>query len=604
MGDAYKLRSAFGDLLSKLSRPILTLLFSLLSISYPVIRVRAEVVSESSLSTDAYHSYGYIRMSDGVNLAYVIWLPKKTGQFPTLLTYDPYNAGGVSYKDVQPLLDGGYAVLGVNVRGTGCSEGTYSFTGPKEGPDGAVVVEWAASQPWSNGSIGMFGSSNGGMSQLAVAAQRPAHLRAITPSAIAASVYREEGATSGGMIHLGEAAEWTFDIQPMIAGWGIKNRESEGDTLCRSIRESRPKTTSFYNDVLRHPLNDEWWESRALENSAGRVSIPTLIMETWQDQYDMPDGALRIFQLIQSEHKSIILENGQHGGAWDITRWKRWLDHWVKGIDNGAEHDPAVVVLWEQGGRGASGWTTTYPTWPVPTLERDTFYLSADGTLSESHNAVPDSIGVRSYVYPMGTELVGSEDQFALAPEKLGTLNYETKKMDRDMALLGNPVLDLFFSSEQADTSFFFTLKDIDENGNVMFLQRAYLRASLREVDSARSTEDYIAHTFKRYQMLTPGKVYEAKLSLGAIGHVVRKNHRLQLSILAPNEIPSPVMGSAPVGGVSINKVYQSDRYPSTLVLPVIPGETAHAAPPVCGSLPMQPCRYSPENHQGKIAAR
>lgn len=546
------------------------------------------------LEGDVYREYGYTSLKDGIRLAYVIWRPRKEGRYPILFIYNEYYANGLSFVKAKEFLEAGYAVLGVNARGTGCSEGAgYSFLDPQEALDGAEVVEWAAAQPWSDGNIGMFGGSNGGMSQIAVAAQRPPHLKAIAPTAIAASLYREEGATTGGMIHLGHVASWTFDLQPEVARLGADARIQGGDTECASIRARRPEETSFYKDVLAHPLQDQWWESRALENIVDRVQVPTLIQQTWQDPWDMPDGALRLFELLRTDSKSkrLVVQNGDHGGAWSTPRQIRWFDRWVKGTRNGVEDEPPVLIKWEQGGVGSSGWTTSYSSWPVPGLRRQTFYLTAAGELTREASRLGEKEGVRSYVYPMGTELVGSNEQFALAPLSIGSLHYETDVMGEDLALLGTPILTLYFSSEQMDTDFLFTLKDIDAGGNTLFLQRAYLRASLRAIDPGRTTRDYIAHSFRRHENLVPGKIYELKLSLGAIGHVVRKGHRLQLSILAPNPIPSPVMGSVPSGGLSINKIYHSVRHRSILDLPVVPGEKALAPAPECGSLPMQPCR-------------
>lgn len=541
---------------------------------------------------DTYREYGYISLKDGVRLAHVIRRPKREGRYPTLFIFNEYDADGLSFEGAKPFLEAGYAVLGVNARGTGCSEGDgYSFLDPQGGPDGAAVVEWAASQPWSDGHIGMFGGSNGGMSQIAIAAQQPPHLRAIAPTAIAASLYREEGATAGGMIHLGEAATWTFDLQPKVASLGADARIRGGDTMCAGIRARRPAETRFYRDVLAHPLQDWWWESRALENIVEKVRIPTLIQQTWQDPWDMPDGALRLFELLKGEAKRLVVQNGGHGGAWSTPRLIRWFDRWVKGEKNGVEGEPKVLINWEHGGAGSDGWTTSHANWPVPELRRRPFYLTADGELTPELSRLDGKDGVRSYVYPMGTELVGSNSHFALAPLPIGSLNYETAVMKEDLALLGTPILTFHFSSEQRDTDFLFTLKDIDAGGNTLFLQRAYLRASLRAIDPRRTTRDYVAHAFRRYEKLIPGKIYEIKLSLGAIGHVVRKGHRLQLSILAPNPIPSPVMGSVPTGGPSINKVFHSIRHRSMLDLPVVPGERAQAPAPQCGSLPMQPCR-------------
>jgi putative CocE/NonD family hydrolase len=52
----------------------------------------------------------------------------------------------------------GYAVVVQDCRGTGRSEGDFRFM-VNEGPDGVDAIAWCAEQPWSSGSVGMFGSS-------------------------------------------------------------------------------------------------------------------------------------------------------------------------------------------------------------------------------------------------------------------------------------------------------------------------------------------------------------------------------------------------------------------------------------------------------------
>jgi predicted acyl esterase len=198
---------------------------------------------------------------------------------------------------------------------------------------------------------------------------------------------------------------------------------------------------------------------------------------------------------------------------------------------------------------------------------------------------------MRGYLYPAGTELVGNNEQFAVAPFDSGVLSYRTEPMAEDMTLIGLPQLTFYFSCEQEDTDFMFTLKDIDPAGNTLFLQRAFLRASLRAIDEQKSTPEEVIQSFSNTDKLVPGKIYEVKLSIPAIGHVVRRGHRLELSILAPSATPAPVMGGVPVGLPSFNKVYHSARYPSELKLPVVPGEVAQKPAPACGSLQFQPCR-------------
>lgn len=151
------------------------------------------------------------------------------------------------------------------------------------------------------------------------------------------------------------------------------------------------------------------------------------------------------------------------------------------------------------------------------------------------------------------------------------------------------------------------TLKDVDPEGNTLYLTRGFLRASLREIDPARTWSDEVNQSFRKIEKLTPGKIYEARFSFWTMAHVVRQGHRLELSILAPSDIPSPNMGATPIGGSSVNKVFHSTQYPSRLVLPIVPGEKAQAPAPACGTLWYQPCRKaspSAENWSGGFVRR
>ena len=138
---------------------------------------------------------GYLTTRDGQELRYSVLLPEGAGPFPTLLHYNGYDAGsigGVAYLagdatyprtlDKQ-LVDAGYAIIGVNARATGCSTGdSLDWLRPLYGQDGYDAVEFAASQSWSTGNVGMYSWSWAGMSQLWTASFRPPHLKAIAPA--------------------------------------------------------------------------------------------------------------------------------------------------------------------------------------------------------------------------------------------------------------------------------------------------------------------------------------------------------------------------------------------------------------------------------------
>ena len=548
---------------------------------------------------DVYREIGYVPMKDGVELAYVVWRPKKEGRYPTLVTYSPYATHGAPFTAAQPYLEHGYAYVGANIRGTGCSEGQYGLWHPREGPDGAQLIEWAGTQPWSTGSVGMIGISYPGHTQIMTAAQHPSHLKAISAGGLTASSYRDIW-VPGGIFNVGMVGWWTFDAQPTIARSAAERRIQWGDDRCTENQLRHKANPAFY-EVQQHLLLDDWWKSRDLETIIGRVDVPTLIIHGWQDQETVSQGAPLLFKMLKAANKKMILQSGGHGVAGrSISRAEeiRWMDRWLKGENNGIDKEPPVTVWWEvkdEAGKAAPNWTTTYTNWPVPELQRSTLYMTHDGKLSREAPAARSDNGERRYLYPTGIELVGNNEQFAVKTRPIGALTYLSEPMTEDTAILGLPQVTFHASSEQKDTDFMVTLHDVDAAGNTLFLQRAVLRASLRAVDTARSTADQIIQRFDKTEELVPGRIYEFKLSLYGLGHVVRQGHRLELSILAPSSMFQPDWGPLPLSLPSLNKVFHSPQYPSTLILPIVPGAKAQAPAPPCGSLQFQPCRFAPK---------
>jgi predicted acyl esterase len=163
--------------------------------------------------------------------------------------------------------------------------------------------------------------------------------------------------------------------------------------------------------------------------------------------------------------------------------------------------------------------------------------------------------------------------------------------MTEDLTILGAPQLTFYVSIEHDDADFVVDLHDLYPNGDVQYLQRGMLRASMRAIDPVRSRPDAIRHKFDKRDPLTPGKVYEIKMSLPPIGAVIRQGHRLEVTIMAPSPIAQPDWGFLPVGQAGRNTVFHSADRPSVLNVPVIPGVGAQGPVPACGSLDFQPCR-------------
>jgi putative CocE/NonD family hydrolase len=544
--------------------------------------------------------YGYLSMKDGTRLAYVVWRPSRDGRYAAVLNYSAYEQSGAPFDRVKRFLDAGYAYVGANVRGTGSSEGSFSYFQPVEAEDGAAIVEWIGTQSWCTGDVGMVGSSYGAHTQIAVAARRPRHLKAIIPISSDGCEYRDE-AMPGGLFNAGMLASWTFEIHPQMVHEGVQARIAGGDAEAAAIYEKQ-RSNETYQEVREHPLYDGWWRARSLLEDIGQVNVPILFIQAWQDEWIRPNGALKLFSSIQHTPKKIVLQNGPHR----LTPYRinqreemRWLDRWVKGVRNGVETEYPVTVFWEvreteEPGGGVPNWETHYPSWPVPQVQWLTLHLTSDGSLTQAKRPTGTGRETRAYVYPLGTELVGSSEQFRQQPYALGSLTYRTSPMAADIVVLGSPKLHLYCSTDRHDTDFMFTLSDVDTLGNVVFLQRTVLRASLRGLESSLSNSDEWFQSFATNEYLAPGEVYELRLSLSSLGHVIRAGHRLELSVSAPNSIPSPIWAFSHASESSVNTIHHGESCPSMLQLPIVPGECARGPAPRPGTLRNQPHRAAP----------
>ncbi len=337
--------------------------------------------------------YQYIRMRDGTLLAATVYPPLgKTmadGPFPTLVEYSGYNPAEPGMTPAQPseLITWalGYAVVGVNMRGSGCSGGIFGLFDEQTTADGYDVVEAVGVQPWVlNHKVGMVGLSFSGITQTFVGGSRPPHLGAVAPLSTIGDIYRAPG-YPGGIFNNGFAESWLTerrdDAEPAPAGgqsWARKRVQDCGttpvpstcDTVCLDNQKMRlqqidpvaqTKGTPYYTPALMDERSPSTW--------VDKIEVPTFYSGSFQDEQTGPDFASMLSRFPVRQDVKITVQNGVHTSPFDpevLWDWIAFLDIYVAGrVPDPSRMTPFVPLLTQQIlGDGS-------PMVPVPTDDYD-----------------------------------------------------------------------------------------------------------------------------------------------------------------------------------------------------------------------------------------
>jgi putative CocE/NonD family hydrolase len=537
-----------------------------------------------------------VPMSDGVNLAADLYLPDVTPPFATLVRKTPYARRARPEVDLY-LASHGYAVLVVNQRGRFDSEGTfYQMRNESvDHNDGYDTIEWAAAQPWSTGRVGTYGISSDGQWQLAAATTRPPHLRAMFVSYAAdARVARIEGGT-----FLGTGPAWAS-----MNGLSrpLASRDDWLGWLADWQRTAVPLVASFiepeFLDAFFHVDYDGYWRETDPSNRLDQVEVPVFHEGGWFDRY--VTTTFRNFSRIRngadrgaSDAQRVVMGPWMHGGgvpedagpvrfgqAAHIDRLdlhRRWFDHWLRDTGDGIDDIPRVQVYL----MGSERWVRL-DTWPPPGATTTRWYLRrgpsgsasslndgvldleepshepADTYLHDPFDPVP-SIGGHGGVgwqWP-----AGPIDQ---RPAELRSLTYTTPPLERDVTVLGEPILEFWATTSAADTDFVLTLSDVYPDGHSAILRQNAVRAEYRRGE---------AHA----EPITPGTVEPYRVVMGAIGNVFKRGHRVRLRISSssfPAFLPNPGIGGplalATRAVRAENAILHDPDHPSSLELPLV----------------------------------
>ncbi len=566
------------------------------------------------------------RMRDGTILYSDIYRPDTPGRYPVILCRTPYNkdAFGTRVNSLDPIRAAreGYAFVMQNVRGRYNSQGTF-YTFKNEINDGYDTVEWAASQAWSSGAVGMHGGSYVGATQWLAAISRPPHLKCIIPS-ITSDDYYEGWTYQGGAYQLFFTLSWAVSL----AMANIEHIEREhGDVSADSARMmealndmdsalamlnfaehplfKNPAMAPYFNDWVRHSEDDSYWKTVNIRERHSTIEVPAYSMSGWFDIF--LGGALRNFTGMRKNGATEAARNGQRllvgpwfhddspgsvGGevnfgpnadsvSFDFHGTKlRWYDYWLKGEDNGVgEEDPVRIFV-----MGANEWRSEKE-WPLARTRYTDYYLHSggransvrgDGSLSTE---APGDEPYDAYLYnpnnPVPTRggglccdaassPPGSFDQSAIEARE-DVLVYSTGPLESPVEVTGPLTVTLYAASSAVDTDFTAKLVDACPCGGAINLTDGIIRARYRE-----STEEA--------KLITPGEVYEYKIDLWATSNLFKSGHRIRVEISSSN-FPrfdrNPNTGGVLGGGTESKPASQTilhnGMYPSRVTLPLIP---------------------------------
>jgi putative CocE/NonD family hydrolase len=540
-------------------------------------------------------THGYLPLKDGTQLGYTLTLPRAAGHFPVVMQYDPYAAGAASDPTWN---DDGYAMLGVNMRGTGCSTGTFNMVrGDIWGKDGAEAVDWAAKQPWSDGNIAMLGFSFTGTSQIATAAYAGPALKAIMPGNVFPDLYRDIS-YPGGVYNALDPA-WIVAGRQFVVGTNAFT-QGAGDPNCdaNEVQSLAPNDAQTF-DTTAHLYRDEYW-SHDPQSLARRVHIPVLGCVNWQDMTVYSRAFNEFRDDFNPATTWVVGGDGQHTDC-PIARARRvrFLDHYLKGADNGWQDTPRLLLVHEYDkspGRDKvpdnAGWQTSFAKWAdvSDAIKPLSLWFRAGGRLDLAPPTKADAPS-DSYTY-RGAQGVNKPEVYSSLPVTPGSeVTYTTGALTHDVEFLGSGSANLWMASTGTDTDVQLAISEVRPDGQEEFVANGWLELSHRKLDPAGTTVLRPQHTFLQAdaQSLTPGTPVFARAEIQPFNHVFRAGSAIRVSIDAPAS--SLVAYPEP----ATNTVEHTPGMESGVVLGQLPGARAPLPLPACDALLYQPCRANSE---------
>jgi putative CocE/NonD family hydrolase len=514
------------------------------------------------------HRRTWIPVDDGTRLAARLWIPD---DLPAAVVLEalPYRMDDLtsSYAGEYERLcnEGGLAVARVDLRGTGSSEGlaTDEYP-PQEQADVADVIAWLAAQDWSNGRVGMYGTSYSGFNSIQLAMERPPALGAICAIYATDDRYTDDVHYTGGVLRCIDLVDYVLYMAAMNVLPPVPSIFGEGwrDEWLRRIETAEPWLLHWLDEQVDSP----YWRHGSLRPDYGRIGCPTMIVAGWADGYR--NNTFRTFEALECPKRLLIGPWSHMSSATSlpgphidlVPELVRWFRRWLCDEENGIEEGPPISVFVRRSTRPEPdlaelrGSWRSEPGWPLARGVARTF-TPEPGTGSDEITIRGD-IGTSAWISCAGRLPWGQpSDQ---REDDARSLVYEWALED-ELEILGYPVLSGKITSSVPVAQLSARLCDVFPDGTSALVSRGVLNLTHR-----RSSTDPEA--------LEPGVPTDVTVELDATSWVFEQGHRLRLALSGadwPNVWPPPAGGTLTV-----------DRGSVELSLPVVEGPPTIAEAP------------------------
>jgi uncharacterized protein len=571
----------------------------------------------------------YVAMRDGCRLAVDSYVPQADGAtqtFPTIALFTPYyrrfklKPGGSG--EVNPntgkfrdfFVPRGYAVVIVDVRGTGASFGTRdSFRSPRERDDSRQIADWIVAQPWSNGSIGATGISYVGAASDFLASTGHPAVKAIAPLSSVWDTYADNYFPGGiqlksltsvydelmiGLDHdrRDVLQKFSYFNNPDFVGPQPVDEDPDSVLLNQAVRQhlGNFRQTDFMAEFRFReeglPYDPEFSSASFSPYAVSDGILPgvaILSVSGWLDGAGYMNGAIARYLTKDRNPRHLLLGCWDHGARVDGSPWRKtvevefpWLgevlrffDTYLLGLDTGLKHEAPIHYFSVH----AEEWRAAQ-SWPPIETQRQ-FFLAGDHSLAEhAPSAGADSYQV-DFTVGTGAEtryerIAGLDSRNYYADWQGRTarrLTYSSAPLGAAMELAGHALADLYLSGSERDLALFVYLTEVEAGGTEHYVTEGLLRALHRKERPPPATyrTSWPFRSFARTDAaaLVPGQVERIRIPLLPVAWQFSAGSRIRLSIAGADD---DHCAQVPHGRPPLIRMLWGEGNASALELPMV----------------------------------